>query len=195
MDTRSITPAQFTQAFPAGVDIIMTSPPMLTQHLPRTIRGHGQPAHATLQQILRLIQHLDSNQHGGIVFIWDSPVIPPLPAHIIAMMGPSTVLNAPKCGSGAHRPTQIWQNLLPKATLDEAYANLTDPRLTIDDILEVAGLGKWQTPPRDASSTTGTPHTALPRFGTRPTPPPRDGTSAAPTTGLLLKDGALTSPP
>ncbi len=26
MDARTITPAQFTQAFPAGVDIIMTSP-------------------------------------------------------------------------------------------------------------------------------------------------------------------------
>ncbi len=127
MDTRTITPAFFTQAFPAGVDIIMTSPPMLTQHLPRTHRGNGQPAHATLQQTLRLIRHLASTQKGGIGFIWDTPVRYPLPAHIIAMMGPSTALNAPKCGSGAHRPTQIWQHLLPKATLDDAYANLAEP--------------------------------------------------------------------
>jgi hypothetical protein len=73
MDTRTITPALFTQAFPAGVDIIMTSPPMLPQHLPRTHRGNGQPAHATLLQILRLIRHLASTQRGGIGFIWDTP--------------------------------------------------------------------------------------------------------------------------
>ena len=42
-------------------------------------------------------------------------------------MGPSTILNAPKCGSGAHRPTHLWQNLLPKEELDEAYSNLIDP--------------------------------------------------------------------
>ena len=110
MDTRTITPALFTQAFPAGVDIIMTSPPMLPQHLPRTHRGNGQPAHATLLKILRLIRHLASTQRGGVGFIWDTPDRSPLPAHILAVMGPSTVLNAPKCGSGAHRPTQIWQN-------------------------------------------------------------------------------------
>ena len=60
MDAKTITPALFTQAFPEGVDIIMTSPPMLTQHLPRTPRGNGQPSHATLQQIHRLIRHLAS---------------------------------------------------------------------------------------------------------------------------------------
>ncbi len=42
MDAITITPELFTQAFPAGVDLIMTSPPMLPQHLPRTHRGQGQ---------------------------------------------------------------------------------------------------------------------------------------------------------
>ena len=74
---------------------------------------------------------------GGIGFIWDTPVRSLLPTHIHTLMGPSTVLNAPKCGSGAHRPTHIWQNLLSKAAaLNAAYANLADPRLSVDDILE-----------------------------------------------------------
>ena len=41
MDARAITPELFTQAFPAGVDLIITSPPMLPQHLPRETRGQG----------------------------------------------------------------------------------------------------------------------------------------------------------
>ncbi len=39
MDTRTITPALFVHAFPKGVNVIMTSPPMMAKHLPRTIRG------------------------------------------------------------------------------------------------------------------------------------------------------------
>jgi hypothetical protein len=34
MDTRTITPVLFAQVFPARVDLIMTSPPMLAKHLP-----------------------------------------------------------------------------------------------------------------------------------------------------------------
>ncbi len=55
MDARTITPELFTQAFPAGVDLIITSPPMLPQHLPRETRGQGQSAHATIGQIRYLI--------------------------------------------------------------------------------------------------------------------------------------------
>ena len=103
MDTRTITPALFAQAFPAGVDVIMTSPPMLAKHLPKTIRGSGQPPHATVLQIHDLIRHLATTQEGGLGFVWDTPFgPPPLPAHVIDMMGPSIVLNAPKLGSGAH---------------------------------------------------------------------------------------------
>ena len=65
MDAITITPELFTQAFPAGVDLAMTSPPMLPQHLPRTHRGQGQlVAHATVGQIRHLIQHLAAIQEG-----------------------------------------------------------------------------------------------------------------------------------
>ncbi len=33
----------------------------------------------------------------------------------------------PKCGSNAHRPTRIWQNLLIKEELENAYSKLGNP--------------------------------------------------------------------
>ncbi len=74
---RTITPALFAQAFRIGVDLIMTSPPMLAKHLPKTIRGSGQPAHATVLQIHGLIRHLATTQEGGLGFVWDTPFGPP----------------------------------------------------------------------------------------------------------------------
>ena len=68
------------------------------------------------------------------------------------MMGPSTVLNAPKCGSGAHRPTHLWQNLQSKEELNEAYSNLNDPPHTVDEILDLAGLGSWKMPLGDTAN-------------------------------------------
>jgi hypothetical protein len=108
MDVKTITPELFIQAFPVGVDLIMTSPPMIPQHLLRARRGQGYPAHADVDQISYLIQHLAATQEGGIGFVWDILVGPPLLTHILETMGPSMVLNVPKCGSGAHRPTRIW---------------------------------------------------------------------------------------
>jgi len=170
MDARTITTELFTKAFPERVDLIMNSPPMMPQHLPRTRRGQGQPAHAVVDQISYLIQHLAATQENGIEFVWDTLVGPPLLTYVLEIMGPSTVLNAPKCGSGAHRPTRIWQNLLPKEELDEAYSNLKDPPHTGNGILEHAGLGSWHMPTRDTTSSTAIPTTFLLRFRTRPPP-------------------------
>ena len=41
MDAKTITPALFTHAFPAGVDLIVTSPLTLPQHLSRAHREQG----------------------------------------------------------------------------------------------------------------------------------------------------------
>ena len=172
MDARTISLALFTQAFPAGVDLIMTSPPMLPQHLPRAHKGQWQSAHATTGQISCLIQHLAATPEGGIGFVWNIPVGSPLPAHVLSMMGACTVLNAPKCGSGAHRPTCIWQNLLPKEELDEAYSYMHDPPHTVNEILALAGLGPWHLPSRDTTNSNANPLTALPRFRKRSTSPP-----------------------
>jgi hypothetical protein len=94
----------------------------------------------------------------------------PLPTHIQNMMGPATILNAPKCGSNALRPTCIWQNLLPKEALDESYSNLPVPSRTVDDMLTLVGLGLRKMPPGDTSHPTNTYPIALPRYGTRPSP-------------------------
>ena len=118
----------------------------------------------------------------------------PLPVHVQNMMGPSTVLNDPKCGSGAHRPTRIWQNLLPKETLDEASSNLPVQSRTVDDMLALAGLGSWHMPPGDTSYSINKHPSALPRFGTRPKPQPHATSLHASTDGLLMQGGTITSP-
>ena len=69
MDERTITPALFTQAFPSSVDLVITSPPMLAQHLPRAHMGLGQSSHATFSQICHLIRHLATTQKNGIGFV------------------------------------------------------------------------------------------------------------------------------
>jgi hypothetical protein len=120
---------------------------MLAQHLPRAHKGLGQSDHATVSYICLLIRHLATSQRGGIGFVWGTPLGSPLPAHVQNVMGPSTVLNAPKCGSGGHHPTHIWQNLLPKETLDEAYSYRPIPTRTANDMLALAGLGSWHMPP------------------------------------------------
>jgi hypothetical protein len=173
MDARTINPELFTQAFPAETDLIITSSPMLPRHLPRTHRRQGQPAQAAVGQIRYIIQHLAATQEDGIGFIWDTPVGSPLPAHVQQLMGPSTVLNAHKCGSGAHRPTHFWQNLLPKEELEEAYSNTTGPPHTVNEMLDHAGLSSWKRPLGDTTNSTANPPTILPRFRTGPTPPPR----------------------
>ena len=109
------------------------------------------------------------------------------------MTGPASVLNAPKCSSGAHRPTRIWQNLLPKEALEEAYSNLPVPSNTVDAMLTPAGLGSWQLPHGDTSHSPTTYPIALPHFGTRPSPHPQGTTYRAPSNGLLLHEGTLTS--
>jgi len=173
----------------------MTSPPpMLPQHLPRAQRGQGQSAQAITGQIGYLIQHLALTQEGGIGFVWDTPIGFPLPAHVLSMMGASTVSNAPKCGSGAHCPIRIWQNILPKEKLNEAYSNLHDPPHTVNDILKLAGLGSWHMPSGDTTNSTANPSRALPRLRRRPTPTPREALSQSPTTCLLMKDMTLQSP-
>ena len=194
MDTRTISPALFAQAFPAGVDIIMTSPPMLAKHLPKTIRGSGQPPHATVLQIHDLIHHLATTQEGGLGFVWDTPSGPPLPAQIKDIMGPSTVLDTPKLGSGAHRPTRIWQNLLPTAEIETAYAQLPENPHTINEILELAGIAAWRMPAEITSTNPAHPPKALPRFNPRQPPTLRMDTRHTSIGGLSLLEGPFPPP-
>jgi hypothetical protein len=168
---------------------------MLVKHLPRTARGTGHPAHATVSKIHDLIRHLATTQEGGLGFVWNTPFGPPLPAHLIDMMGPSTVLNASKLGSGAHRHTRIWQILLPTAEIDATYAQLADNPRTINEILDLAGIDSWRMPTESTSTAQTNPPKAMPRFRTRQTPPLRMDTGQTSLTGILLQYGALMAPP
>jgi hypothetical protein len=82
-------------------------------------------------------------------------------------MGTSTILNAPKCGSGAHRPTHLWQNFVTNSTLENAYNTLINTPRTVDDILATNGLGAWSTTDTTAGETSARLHITLPRFGTK----------------------------
>ncbi len=148
---------------------------MLPQHFSREHRGQRQHALAAVAQIAHLIQHLATTQEGGVGFLWDTPVRAPLHTPALHMMGPSVVINTPKRGSGAHRTTHIWQNLLPRVDLDEAYSNIRNHPHTVNDILDRAGLQLWRMPTRDTPASIHSPTRALSRFGTRPTPPPDRG--------------------
>ena len=107
---------RYTQAFPTEIDVIMTSLPVLARHLSKAHRGKGGGGitpQAAITQLVRLIHHLATTQAEGVGFIWDITVKTLLPHPILAALGPSTAPNAPKCGSGAHRRTYIWQSLFP----------------------------------------------------------------------------------
>ena len=139
------------------MDITAASPPMLSPHFPRAHKKLGQYAHATTQQIVRLIHHLSSTQPGGIGFMWNNSLRSTLPSQVHSTMGPSTILNAPKCGSGAHRSTHLWQNFVTKSALEIAYNLLPSPPRTVDDILMTTSLGAWSTQDTSAMETSTRP--------------------------------------
>jgi len=53
---------------------------MMPQHLQRAYRGQEHPAHAVVDQISYLIQHLAASQEGGIGFVWYT-LVGPLSPH------------------------------------------------------------------------------------------------------------------
>jgi hypothetical protein len=160
---------------------------MMAPYLSGSQRGGGQPAQAALFQIVWLIQHLVTTQTCGVGFVWDTSVRTPLPIHVLYIMGPSTILHAPKCGSGAHhRPTQIWQNFLPQPELEATYKSHQVSYKTVDDILATAGLEEWRTSRSTDPTVKEQARTMLPRFGTRAITPLRTADGSPPSRGLIL---------
>jgi len=100
-ECQNYPPGTIRTSLPCGSMPHHDQPPMLAQHLPRAHKGQGLPAHAMVSQGSCLIRHLATTQKDGIGFVWDAPVESHIPADVQDMTGPSTVLNAPKWGSGA----------------------------------------------------------------------------------------------
>ena len=94
----------------------------------------------------------------------------------------------------AHRPTHLWQNFETNSTLENAYTSLSNSPRTVDEILAKNGLEEWSTPDTTVRDMPIRTHTTLPRFGTRSATRPSTNHGGSPPTGLLFKDGTLTSP-
>ena len=71
----------------------------------------------------------------------------PPSANTLSLLGQGTLLDAPKCGSGAYRNTRTWQNLLPQDTLAAEHARLQPSARPVEAALETIGLSKWSTHP------------------------------------------------
>ncbi len=123
---------------------------------------------------MHLIRHLSRIQSAGISFIWGTFVSLPLTPHVYTTMGPSKVLNEPKCGSGAHRPLHVWKNSILYSALESTYRVLPSPR-TMDNILAASGLEGWRRSRLDTQEETAPPYTQHYRASAqeRPRTPPR----------------------
>jgi hypothetical protein len=133
--------------------------------------------------------------------MWDSTELhPPFTAHIMSLLGQSTLKDAPTCGSRAYRSTYVWQNLMPQSVLEAEHARLPKPTSPVEAAHEVARLTTWSprpTPPagKGMSHNEGLPpRKPLPHVGTHPDTSPFWVHNGIPGKGLLY-DSNLPSTP
>jgi hypothetical protein len=125
MDVRTISLELLSAArFPEGIDLILTSPPMLATQLSNSNREHTPPGLNISRHIVCLVLHLSESQPGGIGYIWNSSELHPPSANTLSLLGLSILLDASKYGLGAYRNIRIWQNLLPHDTLADEHARM-----------------------------------------------------------------------
>ncbi len=139
-DIRVISPATLGAVFPDGVDLILASPPAPCTRVSLTHSARIPHDADTDHDILRLVLHLFASQSDGVGFIWTSPELHPASADTMSRLGPGSILDATKCGSGAYRNTRIWQNLLHHDTLSTIHARLQHTPRPVESALESAGL-------------------------------------------------------
>jgi hypothetical protein len=144
---RTISPKLIRATFPDGVDLLLASPLMQACHLPGTHRDHTPMGPDVVRHILRLILYLSESQSEGVGYLWSSSELHPASATILSLVGQGTLLDAPKCGSGAYRNTRIWQNLMSHDALMKEHARLLPPTRPVDAALTRAGLSRWSTFP------------------------------------------------
>ena len=107
MDIRSISPEFFTDVIHEGADIILTSPPMIAQHLSMAHRGNTRWGEGAPQRLAQLIQYLNEAQSRGLGFIWDTTKLQLLTPHAASLLGWGFFIEAPKCRLGAYHNTRI----------------------------------------------------------------------------------------
>ena len=101
--------------FPRADHILAASPPMLPQHLYRA-QKEGRHISTCNDTITRAPYppFVKDPVGEGIGSKRGISVRHPLPPHVYITMGPSKVLNEPKCGSRALIPTHVCKNYIPK---------------------------------------------------------------------------------
>ena len=142
---------------------------------------------------MHLIRHLSRTQSGGHRFQKGHISVSPTTTHVLITIGPSKVLNEPKCGSGAHIPTHVCKNFIPNSALESANRVLLSPS-TVDIVLSASGLEGCRTSRLDTPEETTTPPATLPRFGTRTAPKCTKASGSRPQPGLIYNQGTLTTP-
>ncbi len=71
--------------------------------------------------------------------------VPPPIVHTLSLLGHGTLIDASTCGSEAYRTTRVWQNLLPRSTLESEHARLPQSARPVEAALEAARLSTWGT--------------------------------------------------
>ena len=168
-----LSPDGITHMFPQGIDLVIAGPPCQPFSKAGRHRGLEDPRSKALLNVARLIYYLHSTQPGGVTYIIEN--VPGTDRHpeVQRMLGTPAWLDAPQCGSGAHRETLFWQNLTTTDTIQTAFRQLARPTEPINDRLRRAGLGTWTTQPKGALLTSSAPghkahrlppYIALPKF-------------------------------
>jgi hypothetical protein len=117
----------------------------------------------------------------------------------MSQLGPGSILDATKCGSGSSRNTRIWQNLLHHDTLSTIHARLQHTTRPVESALERVGLFQWTTRP-SRWPTTGQgelpapPKDPLPYMGSQLNAAPFRIYKEIPGRGMLYTDNNPTSP-
>jgi hypothetical protein len=105
------TPKLIEAKFAQGIDLIIanlpTSPPRKTNRNNIT----PNPNTKDIYHIIQLIHHLNDTQQSKIGFLLANIPDTSNNPQLRESIGPTTTLDAPPCGSGAHRVTTFSQNL------------------------------------------------------------------------------------
>jgi len=95
-----------------------------------------------VRHILRLVYYLSEAELEVIGYLWSFSELHPASANNLSLLGQGTLLDAPKCGSGAYRNTRIWQTLMPHDALKKEHARLLPPSNPVDAAFATAGLSR-----------------------------------------------------
>ena len=135
-----LSPEGISSMFPTGIDLVVAGPPCQPFSYAGRHRGLEDPRSKALLNVARLIHYPHHSQPRGVSYVIEN--VPGTDKHpeVQRMLGVPVWLDAPPCGSGAHRETLFWQNLATVQHVQEAFSALPTPTLSINDRLSEAGI-------------------------------------------------------